>query len=354
MQPKFKQHSEQINNQASDWFALMQSGSISQSQQQQFEQWQEASEEHRDAYLQLEVIWADLTVLASAPEGIPLQQSRRTGLTQTGLIIKKGLRQFFSIPKLIFRPTLAITLSALVVLLTGLYFSEPNNIEPKFYQTQLAEVKTITLDDGSTITLGAKSRIKTWASDTERHVSLESGQAFFMVSKDPLRPFWVDSGDLRVRVVGTQFDVRNSSDRVRVAVLEGVVSVSDSKASSSASRQAQNIKSPGVVLTAGQQIIKSFDQKLPDIRDISEFELTAWHQGRLIYSNAKLVDVISDANRYYNGTISLPSDELKNMEVTLALRTDQIKNLPEMLTEMLPVELNNTSDDNIVITPRQQ
>ena len=54
------------------------------------------------------------------------------------------------------------------------------------YATGLAGRRTVTLDDGSVVTLDAESRLRVHYSDGERWVTLEEGQARFSVAKDPV------------------------------------------------------------------------------------------------------------------------------------------------------------------------
>ena len=70
----------------------------------------------------------------------------------------------------------------------------------------------------------------------------------------------------------------------------------------------------------------------------------------MVYRNASLVDVIGDANRYFDGTISLEAGELSDMRVTLALRTSQVEFLPDMLAQTLPITVRKTDGDRIVLS----
>ncbi len=84
-----------------------------------------------------------------------------------------------------------------------------------------------TLPDGSVVTLSPGSRISYAASFTgsdSRNVSL-SGEAFFQVVKDSLRPFFVYSGGIATRVLGTSFTVRSGAEDVSVTVRTGKVAV---------------------------------------------------------------------------------------------------------------------------------
>ncbi len=231
MQSGFKQHSEEINEQARAWFSLMQSGSVREEQKALFEAWREDADAHRDAYEQLEIIWRDMAVLAHSEEGGALNRSVdeevfdsffvSTGKKFKALLGKFGLAE----EGLNFLPQASLAIASVTIVIAVFSLSQSRSTDIQIYSTAMGEMKTINLDDGSEITLGAKSRMRAWASEDERRIVLESGQAFFDVAKDSARPFLVDANNTRVRVVGTQFDVHLGVERTRVAVLEGIVDV---------------------------------------------------------------------------------------------------------------------------------
>jgi len=76
------------------------------------------------------------------------------------------------------------------------------------YSTGVGERRTLTLADGSVVTLDARSRIQVKYRDRERLIDLDQGQARFDVAKDPARPFRVSAaGRETVLAFGTQFNV---------------------------------------------------------------------------------------------------------------------------------------------------
>ncbi len=332
---------ERINNEAREWFTLMQSGSVSELEQQQLQEWLHANNAHQNAYDQYKMIWQDLGNLKNTKELAALKRSVKPSPLES---VSRGLRGIFSglhalNPKSQFGVALA-SVALLVIVAIGF---QPEKIVTQEFATTTGEVKTFTLEDGSEITLGAKSELKAWATKKERHIILVNGQAFFKVAKNPQRPFWVDAGETKVRVVGTQFDVRKGSDRTRVAVLEGIVNVSGATKSTN--------QAP-VVLTAGQQVTRLNAGKFEAVNPISVSELESWRNGRLIYLRASLADVVADANRYFNNSISLGSKNLADLKVTAAVSTNQMDALTDMLSTSLPVVLQRDAQNNIVIMSR--
>lgn len=318
---------ELINNEAREWFTLMQSGSVSEIEQQQLQEWLQADSAHQTAYRQYEMIWQDLNDLASTKELTALQRSVKPSLLE---IVRDKFHSIISGARTLNpKSQFGFAMASVAILAIVVISFQPEKIAMQNFSTTTGEVKQFTLEDGSEITLGAKSELKAWATKKERHIILVSGQAFFKVAKNPQRPFWVDAGETKVRVVGTQFDVRKGSDRTRVAVLEGIVNVSS----------ATKTTTP-VVLTAGQQVTRLNEGTFEAVNSISVSELESWRNGRLIYLRASLADVVADANRYFNNSISLGSKNLANLKVTAAVSTNQMDALTDMLASSLPVVLH--------------
>ncbi|HEY1110687.1 MAG TPA: FecR domain-containing protein, partial [Opitutaceae bacterium] len=85
--------------------------------------------------------------------------------------------------------------------------------------------REVVLADGTAVKLNAGSEIIEEYELRERRVRLTRGEAHFEVTKDKVRPFIVVAGGVRVRAVGTAFNVNFHSSRVEVLVTEGSVRV---------------------------------------------------------------------------------------------------------------------------------
>ena len=90
------------------------------------------------------------------------------------------------------------------------------------------ETFKVVLSDGTEVLLNSDSRLSypTVFKGKERVVSLE-GEAYFNVTKNTEHPFIVKSGNVQVRVLGTEFNMCSyTPDNVRVTLIEGKVAVS--------------------------------------------------------------------------------------------------------------------------------
>ena len=118
---------------------------------------------------------------------------------------------------------LALAIAASLVLFISLFNSFGSD-STKF-ETSFSEQKTVTLLDGSSVELNAKSQLSYNESDWNDTREIELiGEAFFKVEKG--KTFTVHTKNGEVAVLGTQFNVNSSSDYFVVSCYEGSVKVS--------------------------------------------------------------------------------------------------------------------------------
>ena len=89
----------------------------------------------------------------------------------------------------------------------------------------VGRIENFQLTDGSRVALFGDSEIVVHMGIEGRVVELKRGRAFFDVTSDRSRPFYVNTTSRQVKVVGTRFEVMRSEKFERVSVNEGLVSV---------------------------------------------------------------------------------------------------------------------------------
>lgn len=97
--------------------------------------------------------------------------------------------------------------------------------------TTSGQTGTTLLADGSTVVLNKNSSLSYPESFTgkTRSVSLNKGEAFFKVSHDQTKPFFVRVNGMQIKVVGTAFNVKVSKGKTEVIVESGKVEVDNHK-----------------------------------------------------------------------------------------------------------------------------
>jgi len=220
------------------------------------------------------------------------------------------------------------------------------------HETGVGQTRVLKLSDGSTVVLGARSRVIVKFSERERLVMLTAGEALFEVRHDAARPFVVDAGDTVIRDVGTRFDVNRTGASVRVAVLEGEVEVHE-------------LSLPAAQLVKVTQLLKAGDSLeaiagRPEGRQqprhvvvtpIEPVAATAWREGRLVYQDVRLADVIADVNRYYAPGVTLDPASA-DLRLTASFRTDQIPAFLNTLDSALPVKIDRQSGGRFEVSRR--
>ncbi len=159
----------------------------------------------------------------------------------------------------------------------------------------------IVLPDGSRVKLNSESHLEYYSDfSNDRSVKLV-GEAFFEIVKDTLRPFYVNSGDLRVRVLGTSFNVKAFpfEEKINVAVVSGEVLIEKKK---------KLQMKPVEYLKPEEMFV--YDHQTTDY-DITKFDkktVIGWKDGELHFDETDFDTVIKILERWYGVEIIVSSN----------------------------------------------
>ena len=190
------------------------------------------------------------------------------------------------------------------------------------YATGTGESRTIELADGSHLQLNTDSAVQIRMTAGERQIRLLRGEGFFDVTKDPARPFVVQSGDGWVRVVGTQFSVARRDDQTRVQVAQGKVEVSAGSGTP-------------VYLEPGRAV-EYQSRHLAHVHGFDPASGFAWRQRQLVFRQQPLSVVVSELNRYWPGKTLVLGDALRSRVVSGVFEIDK----PDAVLKALDYTLN--------------
>ena len=177
------------------------------------------------------------------------------------------------------------------------------------HSTATAEHRSVGLQDGSTVELGAASAIGVEFNNSSRAVRLLKGEAFFSVKPDDSRAFTVRAGEVSVVVTGTAFNVRLDEGAVTVLVEHGSVDVAvpgqGAKASAPIRRN----------LRAGDRLVSRPDGTIEE-SIVPVAEAGAWRRHRLFVDGATVGEVVNELRRYDRGWIVVTDEALLRRHVT--------------------------------------
>ena len=218
-----------------------------------------------------------------------------------------------------------------------------------------APVREARLSDGSTVQLAPQSTVSLNYTKESRALELETGEAHFSVAVDEDRPFIVAAGPVRVRAVGTAFNVRRAGERVVVTVIEGKVDVyrlRDSTASDSrGERRSETAPSrDAVTVTSGGQVRWDEEQPGPALSAVDPAQALSWREGRLAYAREPLRAVVSDLNRYSDRPVVIRDEAVGRLRVTGTVFTDATGAWLATLPNSLPVRVKVENDSYVILS----
>ncbi|MEM9529448.1 MAG: FecR domain-containing protein [Pseudomonadota bacterium] len=217
------------------------------------------------------------------------------------------------------------------------------------HATGVGEIRSVTLDDGSVVTLGAKTELVVTLTPATRRVRMTSGAAYFDVTPDAGRAFVVEAGVLAVTVLGTRFDVRHNGGVSRVGVAEGEVAVRFPQVIAGQPTALRDTAR----LNAGTRIAATMAEGLRSVEAVAPESVAGWRSKRLVYAGATLAELVADAQRYLPLQISISdqSDALAAARVTAFFDGNDVEGMIETLPAILPVQLVKKPSGAIEILP---
>jgi len=204
------------------------------------------------------------------------------------------------------------------------------------------ERRQVTLPDGSMLEINGATRADVRLYAERREVALDRGEILFSVSADAARPFIVRAGSGVVRVTGTVFDVRRDEEQVAVLVASGTVEVSGGRwwnMGHAVLRAGDAIRVPG-----------SGAIGVPAPADVQS--AIAWREGRVVFKNVPLAEVVRDMNRYLSTPLRLADDKVGRLRVSASFSLDRPEALVDALPAVAPVKLTPSADGALDISAR--
>lgn len=303
----------QLQLQANTWLEKQKVG-LTASQKQAFIQWLNTSKAHQTAY-QESVQVERLLMQFSEHEIEQLNTPKPKRFLSTWAI--------------------AACAACLMLTITG-YQLWPNEVSPTqytaHYKSNRGEQFDIALPDGSQLSVDAKTQISLDFNPNSRKNKLVQGRVFFNVASDLQRPFIVSTDDTKITVLGTRFSVDKKKHSTRISVEHGRVKIQNNHHL--------------IELVQGQHVV--FNELGMDVQTIDPTLVDAWRSGRLVFSNAPLVEVCAEFNRYHDTEFTFSDDQVAALKVSGTFSAVQLDNFLNLLPHVLPVEIKSENNQVII------
>lgn len=329
---------EPLHLQAAGWYARKRAGDMTAAELTDLRRWLDEDPANFDAFERLERTWAGVESARGDPRIMMLRErALQRGRRRPSLLAVRGLAAIF-----------VVALVAATLLMLSPYFglSGYGSLAAQTLRTGVGQQATVTLSDGSVVTLNTDTRLRTRPSKGRRLVYLDRGQAFFRVAKDPLHPFIVTAGGRTMTAVGTAFDVRVDNRRVEVTVVEGKVRVEAPKPVLGLSAPRPE-RPPHADLTAGAQLVASLSNPTWTVAKTDTAREVSWLRGYVVFQGARFGDVVGEMNRYSERKLVVDDPALAEVRISGAFKAGDIDGFVNAYDDYRVARVETRTDDEV-------
>ena len=300
--------SDRTADEASDWLTVLMSGEATEEDRQRWQQWRRSHPDNERAWQHIENFTARLKGLNPAAACAALSASSPAPAR------RKAMRAL-------------LWLGAAGV--TGMLASRTQVWQQSVadLRTGTGEQRSVTLDDGTRITLNTASAVDVRFDGQRRLVRLVAGEVMIVTGHaDPHSPpFMVDTAEGRIRALGTRFTVRQDSGRTRVAVLESAVEITP-------------LAAPG-----SPQLLRAGERTSFGAGDIGasmpvDEQTSAWSLGQIIADDMRLGDFLDELGRYRPGIVRC-EPAVAGLRLSGVFPLGDTDRILAMLPSVLPVQV---------------
>jgi transmembrane sensor len=319
------------------------SGEITEDELHLLSDWIKTDPEHEELFIQCQKTWNLIeaqkihSAINTDQEWNALQAIMKVTESETELPLKViSLHQNRKAIKLFLQNTWKVAAAVTILLVSSFfiyyYLSKPANIVVTAESTNIEQL----LPDGSVVSLHAGSQIAfpaKFASGT-RNVELK-GEAYFKVAHDKTKPFIVASGDARIEVLGTEFNVNThtAAGTMQVVLTTGKISVYNK-----AKPKENLILIPGEkaeFISSQLQIRKSLN---------TDPNYMAWKTRVLVFDNETLAQVANTLQNVYQTPVKLADPHLSGCRVTASFNNQSLQSVIQVLKETLDLQVKETGN----------
>lgn len=248
----------------------------------------------------------------------------------------------FLIPRRRSRSAALLAAGALIAALAGSLLLDRAGAPRVPPSTELAAMRVIStgtgqradirLSDGSRVVLGVASRLRLAPDFGERSRDLYlDGTAYFDVVHDSTRPFRVHTATVVAQDVGTRFVVTaySGSASTQVVVADGAVTLRPPRDSTARALQlgAGNLAR---ITRGGSPVV---------VRAVDPAQYMAWMNGRLVFHDTPLSDVVAELHRWYDEEIRLGDSTLAHLPLSASFDVEAFDQSVQVITAVLPLRV---------------
>jgi len=190
----------------------------------------------------------------------------------------------------------------------------------------------VVLPDGTDIWLNSGSKINYRIPFVGkcRNVAL-TGEAYLHVAKNKKSPFILKADKTKIKVLGTQFNVKSYSedDQIEVALLEGSVKFSFEK----------NGKIVSAKLKPNELLTLNKSNKHVFVKKEKLFKYIAWHKNILVFDETPITEVAKSLERWYGVEVLIKDEEIKKYKFNAVFENEPLTRVLDLLELTSPISI---------------
>jgi ferric-dicitrate binding protein FerR (iron transport regulator) len=235
-----------------------------------------------------------------------------------------------------------IAVAAAVLILfsiTGYWVGNRHIFTGRDNQAQVIEFKTpkgqhseLLLPDGTFVSMNFDSKLKYYISREKAIQEVElNGEAFFKVAKNKQRVFRVITENMKVNVLGTEFNVKayHKDLKTETTLLEGSIEITDIPE-----------EDRSVLLKAGEKWTYNKVEKSQEITTSDSHLASLWRNGEYYFEKITFAELSRVLERMYKVEISFLDPDLeKEVYSGIIYQQDQIDELFRMINLTIPIRV---------------
>ena len=190
---------------------------------------------------------------------------------------------------------------------------------------------TGTLSDGTVVHLNSGSELRyPVAFGAERREVFLSGEGYFEVVKDSVRPFFVNADKLKIRVYGTSFNVNTYDlENIQTVLVEGKIGI-----------QTMNMNTEYMV-KPGQLALYNQEKGTMEILNVDVQLYVAWKDHEFMFDDESLEKIMNRLSLWYDVDVFFQTASLKQLHFTGHLgRYDDISHILDAISGVTQVKFS--------------
>lgn len=313
----------QAAEQAAQWLLTLQETDVSSREQGEFIDWLRESPLHVAELLHAARLQRRLSAFGRWNEIEALQERTRDRIATLLPAVGEGRRGFVVAPNRRHRPAQIACAAAVMLMAAFAWVMLARRAQIVVLSTQPTERRTVTLADGSVVTLAPNTRLCVRLRPRERLVTLQRGEALFQDTDNPYSPFVVRAGNMRIRAVGTSFDVDRGASSVAVIVAQGEVQLTASPPLALRfSTPPLDAPAPLRLLADEKVTVSQLTGASGPVKRINGEQEVAWASGRLEFDDEPITEVASRFNHFNHVQIHISDPSLAARRVSGSFAVD--------------------------------